>query len=409
MDRAFTADGFAAVFGTLDATNQVLTALALQPDGKPLLAGYAQRPDTNWHWRLVRLLTNGLVDPTFAGLAGTNPFVSVNALLPLPDGRLLVGGRFSKIGGLTRDGVARLNPDGSLDATFATTPSLSKGGVRALAVLPNGKVLFAGGESAFASEFSPYGLVARLNSNGTLDATLLSASLYANYEGSPWGTIPNALLLQPDGAILVGGDFSTVFNKSAPPPVPVHARFGLVRLSAGGLVDTNYLARLVAGPDATSVAPLPNVQALALQPDGRLLVAGGFTNVNDVAVTDLVRLNPDGSLDPTFWVVPDAGFPEAMALQPDGSLFVVGSNYRLRRLLGDLRPRLTLFSHSSQGPTRLHLTGATGRAYALECSTNLLEWRTLSTNTAEGCLSEFLDPNPEASSQRFYRVRQFTP
>ena len=145
---------------------------------------------------------------------GFDPNVDGNvyALATQPDGKILVAGQFGVIrpaigGAAVRRNLARLNADGSLDFTFDPNPN-AEGTIRALVLQPDGRILIGGDFTGFqpngASATTTRNRVARLNPDGTLDA-----AFNPNVSG---GTLPqvNALALQPNGKVVVGGRFTTV-------------------------------------------------------------------------------------------------------------------------------------------------------------------------------------------------------
>jgi len=321
--------------------NSVVYALARQPDGKVLVGGNfssyngnAAAPD-----RLLRLNADGSLDNTFnAGGSGFDG--GVNALALQPDGKVLVGGLFTSYNGnaAAPDGVLRLNADGSLDPTFnpggtGMGTSGGAGSVYALVVQPDGQVLVGGGFTTYNGSSAPGGVL-RLNANGSLDPTFNPGGTGLGNNGV------RTLALQPDGKVLVGGFFSAYNGSPAPG--------GVLRLNADGSLDPAF------NPGGAGVGN-SNVFALALQPDGKVLMGGFFMsyNGNAAAPDGVLRLNADGSLDPGF----NAGgtgvasslpgsIVYALALQPDGQVLVGGSNFssyngnaaapdRLLRLLAD--------------------------------------------------------------------------
>jgi uncharacterized delta-60 repeat protein len=132
--------------------------------------------------------------------------------------------------------------------------------------LPDDKILVAG---LFNLDGTNRCIV-RLNANGTLDNTFTRASLSPN-EGI------SSLAVQPDGKILVGGGFTTINGDS---------RKNIARLNPNGTVDNS--SNPGTGPDRA-------VDAVALQPDGKVLIGGSFTNVNGTPRPRIARLNPDGT------------------------------------------------------------------------------------------------------------------
>ena len=278
-------------------------AVLPQPDGKVLVGGsFTGLNGANFATsdRVMRVNADGTRDTGFnSGGVGAGPrSTDVQALALQPDGKVLVGGSFLTYNGATASYLIRLNANGSLDTSFHPSGSFNST-VQALAVQPDGKVLVGG-------NFTGY--VLRLNADGSRDATF-----------NPGGTGPNnsvaALVLQPDGRVLLGGNFTT-FNGSAAPG-------RVLRLTADGTLDATFNG---GGFGANSA-----VQALALQPDGKVLVGGNFTGYNgNLTVPDYVlRLNADGSIDPNFDTGGYSGltgiFVGALAVQADGKVLVGGS------------------------------------------------------------------------------------
>ena len=277
--------------GSLDTTFNVsfgMTAgsvltFALQPNGKILLGGDYTHINGVLRRRLARINADGTTDASFNTDGGFNGVV--NKITLQPDGKVLVGGSFSIFNTTSRPNMARLNSDGSLDNGFNPAPS---GAVYAIAVLPDGKILVGGSFSDVGG--NPRTGLARLTPEGVVDGTF-DVTLGNN------ATVRN-ILVQPDGKILVGGAFNGVngFNRT-----------NLVRLNSDGSVDTSFNA-----------GNLLSVGQIELQPDGKYLVLTGST---------IARLNSNGTTDSSFQspVVAD-GAILSFALQSDGNI-VVGGNF----------------------------------------------------------------------------------
>lgn len=274
-------------------------SIALQPDGKALVGGsflgYNDKPASD----LIRVNADGSHDPTFS--TGTiDHVVEVKAIVVQPDGKVVVGSTFGFIGS-TSQGITRFTSTGALDPTFVSGTGFA-GGVRALALQPDGKILVAGNMTAYNG--SACARVVRLNANGTLDATF-------NAGIGPGGPV-NAIALLPDGSAIIGGSFSHVNGV---------ARGGLAKLSSNGVLDPSFPSG--AGISGTGT---PSVDAIAVLPDGRVLVGGDFTQVHGVSRSRIARLLSTGEMDVTF----DPGFGagsnvRCLALQPDGKVVVGGS------------------------------------------------------------------------------------
>lgn len=257
--------------GSLDASfnpgtgaNNWVFDIALQPDGRAVLAGYFTNYDGTPRNRVVRVNANGSLDGSFNPGTGANDVIYAVAVQP--DGRILLGGRFTSFNGTARNRIVRLNADGSVDASFNPGAGADHW-VYAIALQPDGRILLGGFFTAF--DGVPRGRVARLNADGSLDATF-----------DP-GTGANGwvydVAVQPDGRVLLAGDFTSI--DGAP-----RGRIG--RLNGDGSLDTSFDP----GTGADGI-----VLALARQPDGRVLVGGGFSDVAGTARNAIARLYDDAA------------------------------------------------------------------------------------------------------------------
>ncbi len=171
----------------------------------------------------------GDVDPTFTASVGTNS--SVFAVAIQSDGKVIIGGLFTQVNGVTRNRIARLNADGSLDTMFDPGTSTNSS-VLALAVQPtDGKVVVGGNFSTVNGVTR--NRIARLNTDGTLDTTF-DPGTGAN------GNV-NAVAVQPaDGGVIIGGFFTMVNNVS---------RLGIARLQgANNILIEGYIRRASGAP-----------------------------------------------------------------------------------------------------------------------------------------------------------------
>jgi uncharacterized delta-60 repeat protein len=300
---------------------------------------------------------------------------SVLSMALQADGKILVGGWFDTLGGQPRDGIGRLNPDGTLDSAFNPGAGASYPGVSSLAVQADGKILVGGYFTTLGGQ--PRNNLGRLNPDGTVDSTFNSG---ANYTVS-------SLAVQADGKILVGGDFfelggqprnslgrlnpdgtlDPTFNPGADSYVYCLALQAEGKILVGGYIDTlggqpcNYLGRLNAdGTLDSTFNPGANdeVYSLAVQADGKILVGGYFSMLGGQPRKALGRLNPDGTVDSAFNPGADAGEEDwpsvsSLALQADGKILVGGYFTTLggqpRNNLGRLNPDGTLDSTFNPG------------------------------------------------------------
>jgi len=263
--------------GTSGGNGGQVYSVVEQPDGNALVAGSFVSFDSTPYSRIVRLMTNGYQDPTFlvAPNTGANDFIAAMALQP--NGQIVIGGNFTSFNGTNRFHVARLNTDGSLDTTF--DPGLGANGmVWSVNVEPNGQILIGG-------EFTSYNgtnvmEVARLNPDGSLDTSFVPG---------PIDGIVSTVAVDPIGRVLIGGTFNTIANVNSG---------GIGRLNVNGSLDTTFNPGIGTYNQITGTAD--QVYAITLQPDGQILVGGAFSEYELSTYNGILRLNTDGSVDPSF-------------------------------------------------------------------------------------------------------------
>jgi uncharacterized delta-60 repeat protein len=285
--------------GVLDMTfipgagaDDTVYAIAVQPDGKVLVGGnfiHVYYVDSGGE-RIARLDADGSLDGSFSLAAEANNMVRAIALQA--DGKIIIGGWFTQVNGEERNRIARLNKDGSLDASFnpGDGPSLA---VEAVAAYPYGKAIIGGYFTEVNGE--EHNHIARLNTDGSLDT-----GFSADADDSV-----RAVAVQPNGKVIIGGLFTQVDGEE---------HLHITRLNADGSLDTGFNASANGA-----------VFAVAVQPDGKILIGGSFTQVNGVERRLVARLNADGSLDASFSAAWEAsGIMYAVALQPDGKVVVGG-------------------------------------------------------------------------------------
>ena len=193
---------------------------------------------------------------------------NVRAVLVQPDGKVLVGGTFTTYNGVNcADNLVRLNANGSLDTGFNGTNAGFDRGVAALALQPDGRVLAGGMFATYNGLDCPDGL-ARLNADGSLDTRFNGNLAGFAFPIYPTRSMVQALVLQPDGKVLVGGSFTTYNGTTCPE--------SMVRLNANGSLDTGFNG---AGVGFNWTVVISEVTALALEPDGQVLVGGNVLAV----------------------------------------------------------------------------------------------------------------------------------
>ena len=283
---------FAGCYAELGAPNATITMVNRVQHGRLLcLATFAILAI----WPAEAAITApGQLDIGFAPTPGTSD--TINVAVPQPDGKVIAAGRFTAANGVSRNRIARFNSDGSLDSSF--DPGIGPNGDIFAAILqPDGRIVVAGGFTMF-SGFTR-NRIARLNADGTVDPTF-------GFSGGINNT-PLALALQRDGRIIVGGQFSQV---------DLVQRFNLARLNSDGTVDLTF---------DPGNGPNGDVNAIAIQPDGRIVIGGTFIAYNGFARGGAARVLSDGSLDPTFDSgVGTGGNVFALALQANGQIVIGG-------------------------------------------------------------------------------------
>ncbi len=224
-----------------------------------------------------------------------------NAAVVLPDGKIVIAGNFTTVGGVSRPALARLNSDGTLDTSFAppiaSTGAFGKPSVSALVRLPDGKLIAAGQPSFFTTGAVVRTNIIRFTADGAVDA-----GFNANTANHLAG-----LAVQPDGKVL----FSTFLTS-----VGV---FGPTRLNADGSVDSGfkYTSGLQSG-----LQPLQ----FQVQADGRILVLQGDNNPNSGGIQNLVRFSSTGAPDPGYKFPFQLQDESRFAVAADGSILVAGYN-----------------------------------------------------------------------------------
>ena len=273
-----------ALDGFNPGANDLVQVIAVQPDGKILVGGSftglggGGTGSTPRNY-IGRLSPDGTLDASF------NPGANgpVQALAVQPDGKILIGGAFTMLGGGgtgTTPGnfIGRVNSDGSVDPTFNLDSFIGtgpNGSVGSIVVQPDGKILVGGGFTSLDGDRT-------VDSSG-LDGSISDGSLDTTFrQGSVRNSAVFAVALQPDGKILVGGYSDPPFSRA------------IRRLHSDGTLDTSF------DPGANGT-----VLALAVQPDGKILVGGSFTTLGGGGTgttprSSIGRLHPDGSLDCDF-------------------------------------------------------------------------------------------------------------
>lgn len=281
--------------------NNFVLSLGLQPDGSVLAGGDFTFFNHFPFDYVTRLNPNASVDSSFlldmAGPSGpVNQVISqsTNNSLINPqtnNGPIMIVGGFNQVDGVNRNGVARVNLNGSLDESFDPGSGADN------SVFAMAPVLLPTPAGPQATYFYLAGSFVNYNGNHCGGVTRISASTNAssvqgttdaNFNDGQGATGSNAIIralaVQVNGDVIVGGDFTSFDGVT-------HNH--LARLNVDGSIDPTF-------NPSTGSDPADSVRAIAVQPDGRILIGGFFTNVNGTNCNYLARLNTDGTLDTNF-------------------------------------------------------------------------------------------------------------
>lgn len=292
--------------GSLDASfvpdpvSSVL-CIAKQPDGKLLLGGWFDQVNGFSRNYMTRLHADGSLDNSFVSSSGPNTYVS--NIQPLSNGKILISGGFVSYQGFTSKYLARVNSDGSFDTSFNQNTGLDDV-VTSIYQLNNGKYLVGGQFETYDGVMRVY--VLQLNENGSLDTSFNDGKGTAKLNATDGNEI-YSISTYADGRMLLAGNFSH-YNC-----LPYNR---IVRTTIDGSIDNTFQP----GTGANNL-----ILATEIQADGKIIIAGTFTNYNGTNINRIARLNPDGSLDTSFNVGTGSnGKVDALAIQNDGKILIGG-------------------------------------------------------------------------------------
>lgn len=290
-DHTFNTSDSIAGYGK--GANASINDAAILPDGKVVMVGDFFFYNKQVYLRIVQTDSSGNIDTSFKigdGFNGDAHCVAVQA-----DGKILVGGDFTTYDNKPVSRFVRLHPDGALDTTFKVGNSANQA-VFTINILPNNKILVGGVFNEF-NDTTARGLV-RLNLNGTIDNTFERDALQGGVK---------AVAFQPDGKLIVVGTFLKYKTNTAQ---------RIARLDSLGNLDTTFKSGSGFSHD---------VECVALQPDGKVLVGGFFTTYDGTSSRRFIRLNTDGSIDNSFSI--GSGFDRqvySVVVLPDSNIVVSG-------------------------------------------------------------------------------------
>ncbi len=315
-------EGFqaAAPIGTFSPRVETGRIINVGGERKVLIGGWFTSVGGVSSNSIARLNADGSVDESFDPGTGTSNIIHDLALDS--NGSIVIAGNFTVFDGETVNRIARLNSNGSLMQVFGDEESgigFTGGETRTVAIDANDRILVGGAFNQYGNETA--NRLIRLNPDGSIDNGFNL--------GSGFNDTVRHVYLASSGHIFVSGEFTTFNGDPAP---------GLVKLDQDGArVEGFSIGNGFNGP----------VNAVALDPEGRILVAGDFTGFNGQPRTRLARLQSNGALDGAFH--PGAGANQAVhavAVQGDGKIFIAGdftsynetTQNRIARLTGVAGP-----------------------------------------------------------------------
>lgn len=316
--------------GTLDTTfnpgtgpSSTVWNIAIQPDGKIIVVGHFSQYNGISRNGIVRINANGTIDTSFnVGTGVNNVIYSVAIQL---DGKIIIGGRFSTYQGISRNRIARINTDGSLDTSFdigigvgigtdTSAGIFSTSELYKVVVQPAGKILIGGSFNTFNAIEVQY--LCRLNANGTLDTTF-------NTGGTGPDSEVDNIVIQSDGKIYIAGNFLSSYNGVSSKAV--------ARLNSNGIIDSTFTIPYLFNPSLGTNFD-GNVSDIAIQSDGKIIIVGDYYTIGGVVGLNISRLETNGMLDTTFESTTGIYDPttnnssvQNIIIQPDGNVLISGA------------------------------------------------------------------------------------
>jgi uncharacterized delta-60 repeat protein len=298
LDASFGINGVALI--DINGRADLAEAVAIQPDGKIVVAGASSIFPEPFQFAVTRVQANGAIDASF-GTSGTvltpfGVFAAVRDMVIQQDGRIVVVG-ISSSGGPPDLAVARYNPDGSLDVSFdgdgkvTTDFAGAQEDATGVVVQPDGRIVVSA-TILESVNFNFNFAVVRYNADGSLDSSFGGDGLVTTDIAGGTDVADAGIVLQSDGKLVVGGITAGV---GMPPDL------ALARYNADGTLDAAFDGDGIAVADFGGT--FETGLSLALQVDGKVVLGGVASGeINGQFATDalIARFDTDGSVDPTF-------------------------------------------------------------------------------------------------------------
>jgi len=412
LDGSFGVDG--KLTTAVGSTNAVASAVAIQPDGKIIAAGYSYTGFYIYQdFALVRYNADGSLDSSFgSGGQVVTPLGGIyddaNAIALQSDGKIVLAGPTQTGTGVDNFGVARFTTNGALDSSFGgtgkiiTTIAGGESVANGVGIQADGKIVVAG--YAYVGANTNFALV-RFNPDGSLDNSFGSFGRVSTAFGSGNPAYGYGLALQSDGKIIVAGQVV----------IGGIGYMALARYATNGALDASFGS----GGQVTTQVGLTYDQAnaVAVLPNGKIVVAG-LSYQGSFDEYAMVRYNPDGSLDSSFGTggkvimsfedIYDNG--TALALDQIGRAVVVGvanDLFGVARLASEPFLKITSINQLTDGQVMLQGLGVPDGNHTLRASPNLSpgSFSPLAPITADaGGFWQYLDTSAVGLNSQFYRL-----
>lgn len=423
-----------------------INTVEAQSDGKILALGYFDAFSGLEGKQFVRLHPDGLIDHSFTPALPSDPYTSINALFIQPDDKILLGLANS-------NGIVRLHADGTRDQSFQLdwTPANWSDYAYPVGLQNDGKLIALGQFSYIHNEATNHGF-ARFDTNGAFDPAFMPQFSFQEQPTRPYHAI-----LQPDGKILVTGQFDKINNQSVGWTARLHqdgsldpsfssdtniysynqfydvqpdgkfimsGPLGLVRFNSDGTLDARF------NPGLGVFGTNRYVAGARVQRGTNILVFGRFEAYDAFPRKSIARVHHDGTLEPTFDAGLDLRLPapiwqqnllvNSVKVLPDQSFIVAGYFTHVLGLPGSsilrftadgqidlsfqaFQPTMHHPSFTHDGYYQFHIEGHRGRSYRVEASTDLETWEPLRNFIITTVPFHYIDLRPP-SGLNYYRI-----
>ncbi|WP_333695363.1 T9SS type A sorting domain-containing protein [Flavobacterium sp.] len=250
-------------FNKNNGPNHTVKYTKIQSDGKIIIGGLFTRYNGKDSKTIIRVNEDGSIDQSFNIGNGASRIYnslrsnvsSINSIIIQPDNKIIAAGHFDFFNNIAKSSIVRLNTNGSIDNTFNPILPLYTNSIEKIILQSDGKIIVKSNDKLF-----------RLNSDGSNDNSFNHIPIGGSY------TNQNSVILKNDGKIIYSDGNS------------------VKRLNADGSIDTTF-----------NIASVCCVFSIEVNSDDKIIIAGGFSSINSVSVYKIARLNPNGTLDVTFY------------------------------------------------------------------------------------------------------------